>query len=259
MVNVEVVKIGSNIVNNAQVLNQFLKDFSQVSGLKILVHGGGSKASELSREMNIPVHMIEGRRVTDEDSLEIVTMVYAGLINKKIVAKLQSYLCNALGLTGADANILAAHKRINSEHDYGYVGDIDWVNIAGLKGLFDAGVVPVFSAITHDGKGQLLNTNADTIAAELAMAIKEHAQVKLTYVFEKKGVLYNREDESSVIKHIDYSIYKDLKAEGIITDGMIPKLDNCFKALEAGVQEINIGGPEMFKVDNELKTKLTWN
>ncbi|MGB0777067.1 MAG: acetylglutamate kinase [Flavobacteriaceae bacterium] len=259
MVNVEVVKIGSNIVNNPEVLNQFLKDFSQIPGLKILVHGGGSKASELSREMNIPVHMIEGRRVTDSDSLEIVTMVYAGLINKQIVAKLQSNLCNALGLTGADANILVAHKRVNAEHDYGYVGDIDWVNIAGLKGLFDAGVVPVFSAITHDGKGQLLNTNADTIAAELAMAIKEHSQVKLTYVFEKKGVLYNREDESSVIKHIDNTIYKELKSEGIIVDGMIPKLDNCFKALEAGVQEINIGGPDIFSVNNQLKTKLTWD
>ncbi|MGB0836482.1 MAG: acetylglutamate kinase [Flavobacteriaceae bacterium] len=259
MVKVEVVKIGSNIVNNPEVLKSFLADFSQIPGLKILVHGGGSQASTLAKQMGVPVHMIDGRRVTDKESLDIVTMVYAGLINKQIVAQLQSNLCNALGVSGADANLIVAHKREGAAHDYGYVGDIDWVNVAGLKGLFDAGTVPVFSAITHNGKGQLLNTNADTIAAELAKAIKEHATVNLTYVFEKPGVLSDVNNESSVIPSIDRNLYLELKEKEIIFDGMIPKLDNCFSALEAGVQEITIGGPDVFSIHNETKTKLRWN
>lgn len=260
MISIEIIKIGGNIINRPDELDEFLKDFSKVSGLKILVHGGGEKASEFSRKMNVPTQMIKGRRVTDKNALEIVTMVYAGLINKKIVAKLQSNCCNALGMTGADGNILVAHKRVNKGQDFGFVGDIDSINLSGLKDLFDMGLVPVFSAITHDGNGQLLNTNADTIAAELAIALNAVAKVKLTYVFDKDGVLYNPEEDTSVIKHINHIQYQQLKSESIIKDGMIPKLESSFRVLEAGVEEVYLGGSKILNDNNNrIKTTLTWS
>lgn len=259
MISIEIVKIGGNIINKPDLLDAFLKDFSKVSGLKILVHGGGEKASEISRKMNVPTQMINGRRVTDKNALEIVTMVYAGLINKQIVAKLQSNCCNALGMTGADGNILVAHKRVNKGQSFGFVGDIDSINVSGLNDLFDMGLVPVFSAITHNGKGQLLNTNADTIAAELAIALNAFAKVKLTYVFDKNGVLYNSDEDTSVIKHINHMQYQQLKRESVIKDGMIPKLESSFRVLEAGVEEVYLGGSEILNDNNRIKTTLTWS
>jgi acetylglutamate kinase len=258
MIKVDIVKIGSNIVNNPEVLDAFLEDFAKHPGLKILVHGGGSTASALSKKLDIPVQMVAGRRITDADSLDVVTMVYAGLINKSLVAKLQALNCNAFGLTGADGNTILSHKRKNAELDFGFVGDIDWVNVAGIKGLFDAGMVPVFAPITHDAKGQLLNTNADTIAAQLAMALKEYANVNLIYIFEKEGVLKDVNDDDSVIPTISASYYKELKNQGIVSDGMIPKLDNCFDALEKGVQKITIGSPAVLNPFQEKKTELVW-
>ena len=252
-----IIKIGGNVINSETQLDSFLADFSTSQGFKILVHGGGRKATEVADSMGLEPVMIGGRRVTDEANLEVVTMVYAGLINKNIVAKLQSKECNALGLSGADANVIRAHKRIVKEIDYGFAGDIDEVENKTIALLLKGGITPVFSAITHDRKGQLLNTNADTIAAELAKGLSADFEVELIYCFEKKGVLQNVEDDDSVIERLNSKSYKLLKNEGVINEGMLPKLENCFDALQNGVKKVIIGNPGLIKDRNKKYTTLT--
>jgi acetylglutamate kinase len=252
-----IVKIGGNVINDRKQLHSFLKDFSDMESLKILVHGGGKRATELAASLGLKTKMIGGRRVTDEANLEIVTMVYAGLLNKNIVAMLQANNCNAIGLTGADANTIMAHKRVVKDIDYGYAGDVDSVENESIKLFLNNGIVPVFSAITHDKKGQLLNTNADTIASELAKGLSGNFEVELIYCFEKKGVLMDVDDNDSVIADIDKKKYEQLKADQIIAEGMLPKLENCFESLENGVKKVIIGRPELIKNNGMQHTSLT--
>ncbi|HNO70168.1 MAG TPA: acetylglutamate kinase [Bacteroidia bacterium] len=242
MKTVYIIKVGGNVIDEPVVLDKFLSDFSKLNGLKILVHGGGKIATELSKTLGIIPQMLNGRRITDAETLKVVTMVYAGLINKNIVAKLQALKCNAIGLTGADANTIPATKRSVEETDYGFVGDIDNFNLAiqSLKLFLDNRMVPVFSAITHDGVGSLLNTNADTIASALATALSKEYETVLLYCFEKKGVLKDVNDNNSVITKISGSDYDRLKQTGIIYQGMIPKLDNAFTAIDNGVKAVYI-------------------
>jgi len=252
-----IVKIGGNVINNASQLNLFLSDFARLDGLKILVHGGGKKATELADAMGLKPKMTGGRRITDKANLDIVTMVYAGLLNKNIVAGLQALGCNALGLSGADANVIRAHKRIVKDIDYGFAGDVDGIGDRTISLFLNHGIIPVFSAITHDKKGQLLNTNADTIAAELAKGLSVEFDVELIYCFEKKGVLLKLDDEDSVVAHIDSAYYEVLKKEGIIAEGMLPKMENCFEALKSGVQKVLIGKPDLISDLNKTHTTLT--
>jgi len=252
-----IVKIGGNVINNEEVLAAFLKDFSALKGFKILVHGGGKRATEISSQMGLHPKMIHGRRITDTANLEVVTMVYAGLLNKKITAQLQQNNCNALGLSGADANCIMAHKRIITAIDYGFAGDIDVVNATTVNVFLQNNITPVFCAITHDKNGQLLNTNADTIASEIASAMSKLFNVQLNYVFELKGVLSTIEDENSVIKHINLSKYEQLIEQGIISNGMIPKLHNCFNALKKGVQKVRIGDASLLQSTTNLYTILS--
>lgn len=252
-----IVKIGGNVINNPEELEKFLGDFASLDSLKILVHGGGRKATEVADAMGLEAKMVGGRRITDLGNLDVVTMVYAGLLNKNIVAKLQSMDCNSLGLSGADANVVQAHKRIVKEIDYGFAGDIDAVNTSTISLFLEAGITPVFAAITHDKKGQLLNTNADTIAAELAKALSEQYQVELIYCFEKKGVLKDVNDDDSVIENINGSLYAELKKEGIINEGMLPKMENCFDSLESGVHKVILGLPELIKDRSKKYTTLS--
>ncbi len=239
-----IVKIGGNIIDDAAASMAFLKSFSSLPGFKILVHGGGKLATALGLQLGVPQQLVDGRRITDAATLKIATMVYAGLINKNVVAQLQAFGCNAIGLSGADGNAVRAHKRKTETVDYGFAGDVDEVNSAMLKTLLAAGFTPVLCAITHDGKGQLLNTNADSIAQETAKALAAFFSVSLFYTFEKAGVLRNAADDASVIKIITPNTYCTLKNEGAIFAGMIPKLDNAFAALAAGVQKIVIGKAE---------------
>ncbi|MBL4939041.1 MAG: acetylglutamate kinase [Lutibacter sp.] len=252
-----IVKIGGNVINNEVALFSFLKDFSKLNDPKILVHGGGKKATELASELGLKPKMIKGRRVTDKANLDIVTMVYAGLLNKKITAQLQRNNCNSIGLSGADANCIVAHKRIVKDIDYGFAGDIDLVDTNVIKMFLQNKIAPVFCAITHDKKGQLLNTNADTIASEIAVAMSPYFQVELNYVFELNGVLENIEDKKSVIPYINLEKYKQLIENRIISEGMIPKLHNCFNALEKGVSKVKIGSETMIKNINSNCTTLT--
>jgi acetylglutamate kinase len=251
-----IVKIGGNIINNSQLLSSFLKDFSELKAPKILVHGGGRKATELANSIGLKPKMVHGRRVTDEANLEIVTMVYAGLLNKNITAELQQYGCNALGLSGADANCILAHKRIVKDVDYGFAGDIDTVNSNNINVFLQNGMTPIFCAITHDKNGQLLNTNADTIASEVSIAMSDKYNVSLIYTFEMNGVLRSIEDKNSVIENIDSQKYKTLKLEGIIADGMLPKMENCFNALQRGVTKVIIGNPTIIREKNQSFTTL---
>ena len=252
-----IVKIGGNVINDKKQLQSFLKDFSDMESLKILVHGGGKRATQLAVSLGLQTKMIGGRRVTDEANLEIVTMVYAGLLNKNIVAQLQANNCNAIGLTGADANTITAHKRIVKDIDYGYAGDVDSIENKSIELFLNNGIVPVFSAITHDKKGQLLNTNADTIASELAKGLADNFEVELIYCFEKKGVLMDIDDNDSVIADIDKKKYEQLKADQIIAEGMLPKLENCFESLENGVKKVIIGRPELISNKGMQHTSLT--
>jgi len=252
----KIVKIGGNVINDKLELESFLKDFSDMDTLKILVHGGGKRATELAATLGLETKMVGGRRVTDEASLEIVTMVYAGLLNKNIVAKLQANNCNAIGLTGADANMIMAHKRIVKDIDYGFVGDVDTIEKETIALLLNHKITPVFSAITHNKKGQLLNTNADTIASELAKGLSGIFDVELIYCFEKKGVLLNIEDDDSVIEEINKEKYKSLKDDQIIAEGMLPKLENCFESLENGVKKVIIGKPELLRKSGIKHTTL---
>lgn len=239
-----IIKVGGKVVENTDSLNALLDQFDKISGNKILVHGGGRTATEMAKKLGIETKMVEGRRITDADMLEVVTMVYGGLVNKKIVAGLQARGMNAVGLTGADLGLIKAHKRPVKDIDYGFVGDVDDVNASELRVLINENVIPVVAPLTHDGKGQLLNTNADTIASELATELSNYYKVYLFYCFEKKGVLVDPNDESTVIYDLDLPLFNLYKAEGIISDGMIPKLENGFRAKMKGVQEILITNPE---------------
>jgi acetylglutamate kinase len=251
-----IIKIGGNVVDIPSVLSQVLSDFSAIEGRKIVVHGGGKIADVLLKKMDIVPKKIEGRRITDEATLDVVTMVYAGLINKKIVAELQSIGCNALGLTGADMNAMQAHKRISKNGiDYGFAGDIDNINTEGVSKLLDSiAETLVFAPITHDKKGQLLNTNADTIAATLAIAMSEKYDVTLKFIFEKKGVLSDPTNDESVISTMRYTDFQAGKADGSIYEGMIPKLDNAFDVLKNGVSSVVICGIE--GVNSNVGTRL---
>jgi acetylglutamate kinase len=239
-----IVKIGGNIIDDETRLQEFLTSFAAINGKKILVHGGGKLATRLADQLQIPQQMLDGRRITDQETLKIVTMVYAGLINKQIVAKLQSLQCNAIGLSGADGNVIQSHKRQNAGLDYGFVGDVDAINSDLLNTLLQAGHTIVLSPITHNKQGLLLNTNADTIAQETARAMSKHYAVQLIYSFEKAGVLLDADDDSTVINQITPVYYEELKAEQKIFAGMIPKLDNAFAALKSGVSKVIIGKAE---------------
>lgn len=239
-----VLKIGGKVLENPLQLSALLAQFASWQEEKILIHGGGNKANELLEKLGIAPKMHEGRRITDEAALEVATMVYAGWTNKTVVSLLQSFNCNALGLSGADLNTIQAHKRQVKDIDYGFAGDIDQVNIQSIQALLRISATPVFCAITHDKKGQLLNTNADTIAATLAIALAQVYAVELILCFEKPGVLLNAENNGSVIPHLNMESYQQLKTQGVIFAGMIPKLDNAFKALAKGVDRIVIGGAE---------------
>ena len=238
-----IIKIGGNVIDNSENLYHFLKDFTALPGYKILVHGGGKVATQLSETLGIEAKLVDGRRITDIETLRVVTMVYGGLINKNIVAQLQRFGSNAIGLTGADGNLIRAKKRPVKTIDYGFVGDLDEgsVNVDGISKLLEAGFAPVFSALTHDGDGQLLNTNADTIASALAVALSNLYYTTLVYCFEKKGVLQDIDDEDSLIREINPERYEELKIQQIIHSGMLPKLDNAFKAISCGVKAVIIG------------------
>ncbi len=255
-----IVKIGGQIVDDQEKLTLVLKQFSSIKGFKILVHGGGKLASQISKQMGVIPKMIEGRRITDLESLKVVQMVYAGLINTNIVAVLQSLNCNAIGMTGADGNSILAIKRPVKKIDYGLVGDIEKVNPGYLKQLIAIGAVPVFCSLTHDGFGQILNTNADTISAGIAAELSKEFDVKLVYCFEKKGVLKKANDDSSVIANITESNYYNLCEEKVITEGMIPKIDNAFDALKRGVNNvfiISFDELNKFKNDSHPGTRIS--
>ena len=237
---IKVIKIGGNVVDSPEALSAFVKDFSALEGNKILVHGGGVLASTLQKALGQTPKMLEGRRITDADTLRVVTMVYAGWCNKSVVALLQAEGCDAMGLSGADGNVLKAVRRPAEPVDYGFVGDVspERVNCALLRSLLSSGTVPVLCAITHDGNGSLLNTNADTVASCVASALAGEDSVDLIYCFEKAGVLADKDDDSSLIPLITPSTYAALKASGTVSDGMIPKLDNAFKAISSGVKSV---------------------
>ena len=271
---IKVIKIGGNVVDNPELLGRFVRDFAAMPGMKILVHGGGVMASQMQKAMGMVPQMVEGRRVTDEETLKVVTMVYAGWCSKHITALLQAEGCNAIGLCGADGNVIKARKRaplyvesLGKEVDYGYVGDVnaESVNAGFIYSLLEKGIVPVFNAINHDGEGNLLNTNADTIASSVAIAMANYRyrsprevccrceecthcsddgrlthETELIYCFEKDGVLYDKDDDRSVIGEITRSRFEELKKEGIVADGMIPKLTNSFKAIDNGVARVVI-------------------
>ena len=240
--NITVVKIGGNVIDNEAALARFVEDFAQLPSPKILIHGGGKLATRLAEKLEVPTTMIEGRRVTDAATLDIVTMVYAGLLNKRIVALLQSEGCNALGLSGADGDVVRAVRRNPEPIDFGFVGDIDAskINTELIRTLLESDITPVFCAITHDGNGSLLNSNADSVASAVAVAASRIAPTSLLFCFEKAGVLRNVDDESSIIDEIRPDNYASLRAEGAINKGMIPKIDNAFAAIDAGVQSVII-------------------
>lgn len=234
------IKVGGKIVEKEDTLRQLLKDFAAIEGHKVLVHGGGRSATKLAAELGVETKMINGRRITDADMLRIVTMVYGGLVNKNIVAKLQALGVNALGLTGADMNLIRSEKRPVKDVDYGFVGDVKEVNAKLLANLINQGIVPILVPLTHDKEGHLLNTNADTIAGEAAKALAKYFEVTLMFCFEKKGVLMDENDDESVIPEIDREAFKKYVDEGIIQGGMIPKLENAFQAIDAGVKRVVI-------------------
>ena len=235
------------MIDNPLALNAFLADFSALEGFKILVHGGGKIATKTAEGLGITAIFHEGRRITDKQMLDVVVMTYAGLINKDVTAQLQAFGSNAMGFTGADGNLILSEKRKNAAVDFGFVGDVVAVNTDLLKVIIQQNIVPVFCAITHDGAGQLLNTNADTIASTLAVACSTYFDVRLIYCFEKKGVLMDSENEDSVIKNLTFEAYETLREQGIIHSGMLPKLENCFNAINQGVTQIGIGSPDMLK------------
>jgi len=237
---IKVVKVGGGIIEQDDALNAFLDSFAQIEGPKVLVHGGGRLATKVAESLGYKTKMVEGRRVTDENMLEVVTMVYGGLANKKIVAALQAKGTNALGLSGADGNLIAAHKRPVKDVDYGWVGDIDAINSDLLINLINNGFVPVIAPLSHNGEGKMLNTNADTIASTVARSLAQKQETQLVLGFELDGVLRDFNDKSSVIEKITPELFEQYKSEGIISDGMIPKLSNAFEAINAGVASVKI-------------------
>lgn len=252
-----IVKIGGKIVDEEAKLTAFLKDFAAIQLPKILIHGGGTIATRLSDKLEIPTELVDGRRVTSKDNLDVVTMAYAGLINKKISATLQGLGCNAMGLAGCDANCISANKRDVNPIDFGWVGDVKEVNTKTIQMFLDNGITPVFSAISHDSKGQLLNTNADTISAEIAIAMSKKYKTSLVYCFEKQGVLENVEKEDSVIENLNFATYQALKEDGSINKGMLPKLDNSFYALRNNVSQVKIGNESLLGDLKALHTNIS--
>jgi len=238
-----VIKIGGNVIDDEASLHRFLQDFSKINAPKILVHGGGKIATRIGEKLGIVSQYVDGRRITDDATLDLVTMVYGGLVNKKIVAQLQHFGCNAIGLTGADGNIVPAHKRPVKEVDFGWVGDVESekINTTLLESLIKSNISPICAPLTHDQEGHILNTNADTIASSLAVALSNIFSVRLIYCFEKKGILENIEDEESVITTINKTSYAELKAANKLFAGILPKLDNAFVAIDRGVKQVLIG------------------
>lgn len=245
-----IVKVGGKIVEEPQSLKQLLGDFSKIEGYKILVHGGGRSATAMATRLGIESKMVNGRRITDQETLNVVTMVYGGLVNKQIVAGLQALGVNALGLTGADLNIIRSEKRPIQEVDYGFVGDVKEVNAEIIADLLSKNIVPVLAPLTHDKAGNILNTNADTIAGETAKSLSKYFEVSLMYCFEKKGVLLNENDDESVISEISPLLFEKYINEGIISGGMIPKLENAFEAIEAGVKQVVITRADLIHTEN---------
>lgn len=247
------VKVGGKIVEEPETLKQLLADFSEIKGHKVLVHGGGRSATAVAAQLGIESKMVNGRRITDAETLKVVTMVYGGLVNKQIVAGLQSIGVNALGLTGADLNYMRSDKRPVKEVDYGFVGDVKEVDASILSSLIEQGVVPVLAPLTHDKQGNLLNTNADTIAGEAAKALAKYFEVTLVFCFEKKGVLLNEADDESVIPDINPELFQKYVSEGVVQGGMIPKLENAFEAINAGVKQVVITRADMIHTDGGTK------
>ena len=238
-----IIKIGGNVIDDAQALDSFLNDFAAIKDKKILVHGGGKIATSIGDKLGIVSNYIDGRRITDDDTIDLVTMVYGGLVNKKITALLQSKNCDAIGLTGADGNLIPAQKRPVKTIDYGWVGDVESKNLDIQRwALFlKNGLVPIVAPLTHDGKGNILNTNADTIASVLSTALSEYFTVNLIFCFEKEGVLTDVQDDASVIRNLDESLYNDLKNKNKLFAGILPKIDNAFAAINNGVDKVIIG------------------
>ena len=255
---IKVVKIGGNVIDNEAAFTRFAADFAAMEGPKILVHGGGKLATRLAEKLEIPTTMIDGRRVTDRQTLDVVTMVYAGLINKHVVALLQANGCNAIGLSGADANVVKATRRAAKPVDFGFVGDIavEGVDAEFVLSLTERGVVPVFCSIMHDGAGTLLNCNADSVASAVAVAVAQKADTELVFCFEKAGVMADIDDPNSVIAEIRPQNYKTLLADGVVNKGMIPKIDGAFRALESGVKVVTIKHSEALNVESGTKIML---
>lgn len=251
-----IVKIGGEILNNSEMKGMFLDHFSAMEGPRILIHGGGKQATTVADRMGIQSKMIQGRRITDADNLDIAIMVYGGLLNKKLVAELQASGCSACGLSGADGNAILATKRPQQPLDYGFAGDIEQVNPTFLELLLSADMIPVICALTHDGKGQMLNTNADTIAAETAIAMSAFYETTLYYVFDKPGVLQEVTDPTSVVSELNPAVYRQMIEKKQIADGMIPKLDNGFYAMEQKVSSVRIGNATMLTEPDQVATKI---
>jgi acetylglutamate kinase len=249
-----IVKIGGQLIDDPSMLASFMKSFHHLEGLKCLVHGGGKAGSKMLKRLDIPVVYHEGRRITDLQTMEVVTMVYAGDINKKIVAGLQAIGCTAIGLSGCDGNVIRAQKRMVKDIDYGYAGDIIQINTSLISQLFSIGLVPVFNPITHDREGTLLNTNADTIAATLGAVLSSNYAVDVHYCFDLPGVLYDINDKSSIINHINEKKYTAMLSDGSIADGMIPKMTNAFNALRGGANSVTIGDHQHFSVSSFCTT-----
>jgi acetylglutamate kinase len=254
MNSLKVIKIGGKVIDDEQKLDTFLKSFASIEGPKILVHGGGSIASKMGERLGIIPKMIDGRRITDAETLEVITMVYGGLVSKKIVAKLQSYGANAVGLSGADLNIIPASKRDTKPIDFGWVGDVEKVNTEWLSEMLNKKVVPVLAPLTHDGKGNLLNTNADTIASSVASALTKIFDTELIFCFEQSGVM----NQGKLITEMNLLLYRHLKDTSVVTDGMIPKIDLGFSALKANVKQVSIRSFENV-AELESGTKLISN
>ena len=252
---ITVFKIGGNVIDSPETLSPFLSYLSGLESPFVLIHGGGKIASELMNRMGIKPVMVDGRRVTDMEALEVVTMVYGGLINKQIVAELQKNGCNAIGITGADGNCILATKRAAGKVDYGYVGDVSPKNVNAplLKSFLDLGLIPVVAPLTHDGNGSILNTNADTVASSVACGLASLTPVRLVFCFEKNGVLNDPEDNNSVIEYIDRDLFSELKENGVVSAGMLPKLENAFTAIDYGVKEVVICGIRAFDRENPVK------
>ena len=251
-----IVKVGGAVVEDEAQLRQLLTDFIAIKGAKILVHGGGRRATTIAGKLGIETKMVEGRRITDAEMLEVVTMVYGGLVNKHIVASLQAMGADAIGLTGADANVIQAHRRpLKNGIDYGFVGDVDKVESSKIAHFIDKNIVPVIAPLTHDGQGNMLNTNADTMASEMAKAMAAHYDVTLLFAFEKPGVLANPDDDTSIISSITRDDFVRLKADGTISGGMLPKIENALQAIDAGVRRVVITSAKA--IDGQQGTIIT--